>query len=208
MLLAIRNLSKAYGAITVLEDISFVVNASDRVGIVGPNGVGKSTLLRLLVTQEERDAGIVAYAPGIEFGYLPQSTPTFYGRSIQDLILESVGNLRQLEERMHQLEAAMATASTEQLPELLEEYNLVSTRFQERGGYEIDYKIDSILEGLHIAYLPRTQGIDTLSGGEQARVRLATLLLRSPDILLLDEPTNHLDFASMEWLETYLASYS
>lgn len=208
MLLTARNLSKAYGAITVLEDISFVINTGDHIGIVGPNGVGKSTLLRLLVDQEERDSGTIAYAPAVEAGYLAQATPEFYGRSIQDLIMESVGNLRQLEERMHQLETAMAGANEEQLPALLEKYTLVSTRFQERGGYEIDYKIDSILEGLHIAYLPRTREVATLSGGEQARVRLATLLLRSPDILLLDEPTNHLDFASMEWLETYLASYN
>ena len=208
MLWTIRNLTKFYGAITVLHDVSFVINASDRVGIVGPNGVGKSTLLRLLVGQEEADAGSIAFAPAVESGYLPQTTPDFYGRTIQDLILESVGNLRLLEERMHQLEMEMARAREEQLPALLEEYTVVSTRFQDRGGYELDYKIDMIMEGLQLAYLPRTQEVTTLSGGEKARVGLATLLLRSPDILLLDEPTNHLDFASMEWLETYLATYS
>lgn len=208
MLWTIRNLTKFYGAITVLHDVSFVINASDRVGIVGSNGVGKSTLLRLLVGQEEADAGSIAFAPAVESGYLPQTTPDFYGQTLQDLILESVGNLRLLEERMHQLEMEMARASEEQLSILLEEYTAVSTRFQDRGGYELDYKIDMIMEGLQLAYLPRTQEVATLSGGEKARVGLATLLLRSPDILLLDEPTNHLDFASMEWLETYLATYS
>lgn len=210
MLLAVRNLAKSYGAITVLQNISFVINASDRVGIVGPNGVGKSTLVRMLTGQEEVDTGGIIYAPSIESGYLPQTTPNFYGRTIQDLILESVGNLRQLEERMHELEAAMATASQdeEQLATLLEDYNTISIRFQDHGGYEIDYRIDTILDGLRLTYLPRTQSVDTLSGGEKARVGLATLLLRSPDILLLDEPTNHLDFASIEWLETYLSQYS
>src|SRR6266700_351216 len=208
MLLAVRSLFKAYGAINVLNDVSFVVNKGDRVGIVGSNGVGKSTLLKILVGQEEVDAGTFAYAPSTEVGYLPQTTPEFYGRTIQDLILESLGSLRQLEERMRQIEAIMTTAGEEQLAVLLEEYGHISTKFQDRGGYDLDHKIDAILEGLHISYLPRTQEVQTLSGGEKARVGLATLLLRTPDLLLLDEPTNHLDFASMEWLEAYLSRYS
>jgi macrolide transport system ATP-binding/permease protein len=89
----------------------------------------------------------------------------------------------------------------------MEEYDLVSTRFQDRGGYELDYKIATILDGLRISYLPRDREMQTLSGGEKARVGLAILLLRSPDLLLLDEPTNHLDFASLDWLESYLSNY-
>src|SRR5579884_1453470 len=206
-MLFVRHVSKSYGAITVLDDISFVLNAGERVGIVGPNGVGKSTLLRILVGQETADAGSFSFAPGIEVGYLPQNTPDFYGRTLQDLILESVGNLRQLEERMRELETAMSTATLDTLPGLMEEYDLISTRFQDRGGYEIDYKIDAILAGLRISYLERDRNMATLSGGEKARVGLATLLLRSPDLLLLDEPTNHLDVATLEWLETYLSAY-
>ncbi len=207
MLLSVRNLSKAYGAIIVLDSVSFIVNSDDRIGIVGMNGVGKTTLLRILVGQETMDAGSVSLAPSTEVGYLPQTTPDFYGRTIQDLILASVGNLRQLEEQMRQIEATLTAASAEQLPALLEEYTLVSTKFQDRGGYELDYKIDTIMTGLQLAYLPREQEVDTLSGGEKERIGLATLLLRSPDLLLLDEPTNHLDVASAEWLENYLARY-
>lgn len=208
MLLTTQNLAKAYGAITVLNDVSFVINAGDRVGLVGENGVGKSTLLRILTGQEELDSGSFAFAPSLEAGYLPQTTPEFYGQTIEALILESVGNLRQLEERMRQLEAAMATAGEEELPALLEEYTTVSTKFQDHGGYDLDYRIDSILQGLRLDYLPRQQQVATLSGGEKARVGLATLLLRSPDLLLLDEPTNHLDFASLSWLESYLSHYT
>jgi len=207
MLLAIRNLSKFYGAITVLNNISCVLNERDRVGLVGSNGVGKSTLLHILTGQEEADTGTISYAPSIEVGYLAQTTPDFYGRTIQDLILESVGNLRQLEEHMHALESAMTTAHDEQLSSLLKEYNAVSTRFQDFGGYDIPYKIDTIMNGLQLTYLPRTQEMCTLSGGEKERVGLATLLLRSPDLLLLDEPTNHLDSTSLAWLETYLSAY-
>ncbi|HEY6542431.1 MAG TPA: ABC-F family ATP-binding cassette domain-containing protein [Ktedonobacteraceae bacterium] len=206
-MLFVRNLSKAFGAITVLEDISFVINSGDRVGIVGSNGVGKTTLLSILAGQESADAGSFSLAPSIEIGYLPQSTPEFYGRTMQDLIYESLGNLRQLEERMRELESAMSVASGEQLAGLMEEYDLISTRFQDRGGYDIDHQIDAILDGLRISYIAREREMQTLSGGEKARVGLAILLLRSPDLLLLDEPTNHLDVASLEWLENYLARY-
>ncbi len=206
-MLAVRHLCKSYGAITVLDDISFIVNSNDRIGIVGSNGVGKTTLLNILIGQESTDSGSFTFTPPIEVGYLPQTTPEFSGHTLQDLILESVGNLRQLEERMHELESVMSTAKDEQLAGLMDEYEVVSSRFQDRGGYELDYKTDTILAGLRIAYLPRDREMQTLSGGEKARVGLAILLLHSPDLLLLDEPTNHLDFASLEWLEIYLSNY-
>lgn len=205
MLLNVWNLAKSYGAINVLEDILFSIDLHDRVGIVGANGVGKSTLLRILVDQELADAGSFQYATSAEVGYLPQTTPEFYGRTIQDLIWESVGNLRQLEERMRRLEEQMAKASGEQLAALLEAYGSASARFQDRGGYGLDYRIEQIFDGLRLSYLPRERDVGTLSGGEKARVGLATLLLRAPDILLLDEPTNHLDFATLAWLEDYLS---
>ena len=207
MLLTVRNMTKTYGAITLLSDLSFVINAQDRIGLIGPNGVGKSTLLRLLTGQEKVDQGRLVYAPDVEYGYLPQSTPTFYGETIDDLLMASLGNLRQLEEQMRSLESQMALANDKDLSAMLEEYGAISARFQERGGYEIDFTIDRVMTGLQIDYLARARLVQTLSGGEKARVGLAALLLRSPDVLFLDEPTNHLDVASMEWLENYLSAY-
>ena len=206
-MLVVRHLGKSYGAITVLDDVSFSVNPDDRIGIVGSNGVGKTTLLNILIGKESFDSGSFSFTPNTEVGHLPQTTPEFSGHTIQDLILKSVGNLRQLEERMRELEHAMSIANAEQLSRLMDEYEQASSRFQDRGGYELDYKIDSILAGLRITYLSRDREMQTLSGGEKARVGLAILLLRSPDLLLLDEPTNHLDFASLEWLESYLSNY-
>jgi len=208
MLLTVRALTKGFGVHGILENVSFTINANDRAGIVGPNGVGKTTLLRLLIGQEEVDSGLISYAPTTEYGYLAQTTPPFYGRSIDDMLLAAVGNLKRLEERMRELEQAMATTEGEPLALLMQEYGTVSSRYQDRGGYELDYKIAMILSGLRIDYLPRQQIVETLSGGEKARIGLAALLLQSPDILLLDEPTNHLDVASMEWLEEYIAQYA
>jgi macrolide transport system ATP-binding/permease protein len=207
MLLAVRGITKSYGAIQVLQTVRFVVNAGERIGLVGPNGVGKSTLLRLIMGQEEVDAGALVWGSAVEPGYLPQSTPDFYGRSMQDLILEAVGHLRRLEERMRVLEQAMSTAPEDLLSELLDEYGQASASFQDAGGYDLEYRIETILAGLRLEYLSREREVQTLSGGERARLGLAILLLRAPDLLLLDEPTNHLDFASMEWLESYLAAY-
>ena len=208
MTLVVHHLSKTFGINTVLDDLSFSITAGDRVGVVGMNGVGKSTLLSILAGQEPVDAGTMTLDAGAEMAYLPQATPVFFGRTIDDLILESVGNLRQLEARMRQLEAQMAGGDEAAMSALLEEYAQVSTRFQDRGGYDLDYRIDTILAGVGIAHLPRSREVQTLSGGEKARVGLATLLLRSPEVLLLDEPTNHLDVTALEWLEGYLAVYS
>ncbi|HEY7124328.1 MAG TPA: ABC-F type ribosomal protection protein [Ktedonobacterales bacterium] len=207
MLLGVRNLSKSYGHTTILADLTFAINAGERVGIVGMNGIGKSTLLRVLIGQEPPDSGSARFGPSVEVGYLPQTTPAFFGQTIEDLILASVGNLRQLETRMRELEVLMAQPAPEHMAALLEDYAQVATRFQERGGYELEHQIDAILAGLGIAHLPRSRPVATLSGGEKARVGLAALLLRSPDLLLLDEPTNHLDIHALEWLESYLASY-
>jgi macrolide transport system ATP-binding/permease protein len=207
MLITVKRLSKSYGAATVLADISFAVNPGERIGLVGPNGAGKSTLLRILNDEEALDSGTVARAPSAEVGYLPQTTPAFYGRTLDDLIHESVGNLRRIEARMRELEAAMVVPRSN-ADALLEEYGTLATRFVDRGGYELDHRIGAVLAGLRLEYLPRDRNVQTLSGGERARVGLAALLLGSPDLLLLDEPTNHLDAATLDWLESFLTSYS
>src|SRR5260370_17304884 len=144
-MLFVRSLSKSYGAVTVLDNISFVVNPNDRVGIVGSNGVGKTTLLSILVGHETPDSGSFSFAPSTEVGYLPQTTPEFYGRTMQDLILESVGNLRQLEDRMHELETAMSAAYSDELSSLMEEYDQLSARFHHPRAHVLASKIHTIL---------------------------------------------------------------
>ena len=208
MLLTVRNISKAYGAVTVLEGVTFALEPGEHVGLVGANGAGKSTLIRIITGEETADSGEAQYATSTDIGYLPQTLPDIAGRTIDGLLAEALGDLRSIEARMRTLEAAMARASGEALDALLAEYGQLASQFQDRGGYEMEARMDAILAGLRLDYLPRSRDLGTLSGGERARVGLALLLLRAPDVLLLDEPTSHLDAASLTWLEDYLAAYA
>jgi macrolide transport system ATP-binding/permease protein len=206
-LIGVNNITKSYENNIVLNNVSFTIVDGMKAGLVGANGSGKSTLLRVIAGLESRDSGQISYPLSPVIGYLPQYLPHFSGRTIDELIIESAGELRKVENRLRQLAQDMAICKEGQLDSLLEEYGEISRKFQACGGYEIDYRINKILEGLGIGYLDRSLFMDTLSGGEKTRVNLATILLKSPDVLLFDEPTNNLDSCSMEWLETYLTGY-
>ncbi|CAN5660391.1 ABC-F family ATP-binding cassette domain-containing protein [soil metagenome] len=208
MHLSVSHVSKIYEPVTVLDDLSFVISGSERVGLVGANGSGKSTLLRIISGEVEPDSGVVAASGGVEVGYLPQDPPEPGDATIEDLIYQAAGELRELERRLRHLETDMTTARGAAFDRVMDEYSERLEQFERRGGYDIDHRIDVVCAGLHITHIPRDRQFKTLSGGEKARVLLATLLLTSPDILLLDEPTNHLDFPSITWLEQYLAAYS
>jgi macrolide transport system ATP-binding/permease protein len=208
MLLTVRNISKTYGAVSVLDGVTFALEPGEHVGLVGANGAGKSTLIRIIIGEEAADSGEAQRADSTEIGYLPQTLPDIAGRTIDGLLADALGGLRSIEARMRTLEAAMARVSGEALGGLLAEYGQLASQFQDRGGYEMEARMDAILAGLRLDYLPRSRDLGSLSGGERARVGLALLLLRAPDVLLLDEPTSHLDAASLAWLEDYLAAYA
>ncbi len=208
MLLTVRSITKTYGAVTVLDGVTFALESGEHVGLVGANGAGKSTLMRIITREETADSGEVQLATGLDLGYLPQTLPAIEGRTVDSMLAEALGGLRSIETHMRTLEAALATTSGETLAALLAEYGQLASQFQDHGGYEMEARMDAILAGLRLDYLPRTRDLGTLSGGERARVGLALLLLRAPDVLLLDEPTSHLDAASLAWLEDYLAKYA
>ncbi|MCE7985650.1 MAG: ABC transporter ATP-binding protein [Caldilinea sp. CFX5] len=206
MLLTIDNISKAYGDNLVLNHVTFALPYGQKLGLVGANGVGKSTLIKIITGEIEPDDGCVQLAGGAELGYLAQTLTTAEGQTIDQLIDITLGNLRQMEAQLRHLEAAMIQPGDE-LGTLLAEYSALTEQFERRGGYDLDYRLDQVMAGLGIAHLARDRLVATLSGGEKSRVGLAALLLAAPDLLLLDEPTNHLDFAALGWLESYLQSY-
>jgi len=206
MLLAIDRISKAYGDNQVLNQVSFALNIGQKVGLVGANGVGKSTLLKIIVGEVEPDDGEMRVASGVKVGYLPQVLNAVNDQTIGELIDTAQGNLKQIEERLRTLEHLMAQPDDE-LDALLVEYSRLSEEFERRGGYDLEHRIETIFAGLGITQLAKDRIVATLSGGEKSRVGLAALLLGAPDLLLLDEPTNHLDFRALEWLETYLRDF-
>lgn len=206
MLLSVDNIAKAYGDHQVLNNITFAIYAGQKIGLVGANGVGKSTLLKIITSELEPDGGSVQIASGVEVGYLPQVLAAAETQTIAQLLDQALGNLSQIEARLHQLEERMAMP-IDHLDEVLAQYSTLTETFEQRGGYDLEYRSAQVFAGLGVAHLPRQRRVATLSGGEKSRVGIAALLLRAPDLLLLDEPTNHLDFAALAWLEEYLQHY-
>lgn len=206
-ILIVTNISKSYGMHVILSDVSLMLGQGQRVGLVGANGVGKSTLLKIIIGEIEADSGTVYLAPDRTLGYIAQAIETTDDETLQGLIDRSQSRLLKLEAQMRALESAMSTVSGEALEALMGEYGEIADRFERYGGYEMDYRVDEVLNGLGVAHIERTRLFSTLSGGEKSRVGLAMLLLESPDVLLLDEPANHLDFTALAWLEGYLRAY-
>jgi len=198
-----ENITKIYGGTVIFEGLTIEIYEGERVAIVGRNGCGKTTLLKLLSNIETPDVGRIIKKKGTTIGYLHQ-IPPYENILAIDVLKESFATVLAMQTQMQQLEQQMA--STEQLDKLLQQYGEIQEQFMAQGGYEIDAKIHNIANGLGITPLLQIP-FHLLSGGEKTKVMLGQILLLNPDILLLDEPTNHLDMKSIEWLENYLKIY-
>ncbi|MBT2661883.1 ribosomal protection-like ABC-F family protein [Bacillus sp. ISL-45] len=205
---SINHISKMYGGNLIFEDLSFEISEKDRVGLVGPNGCGKTTLMKLIAGMEEADQGKIHWKKGLNIGYLAQ-IPVYEERITARGVLETAfDELLEVQAEMKQLETKMAEAGEDshKLERLLAKYGVLQEKFTLGGGYEMEANIDRIANGLKIEGMLGSN-FNSLSGGEKTKVGLGLSLLRNPDLLLLDEPTNHLDIMAAEWLAEFLKEY-
>ncbi len=200
-----EQLAKSFGPQDVFWDLSCSVARGDRIALVGANGTGKTTLLRILAGLEPPTSGRVHRARGLRIGYLPQGASLEGDGSLWQAIMTAFESLRALEARLHDLETRMADPASAE--EALEAYAPLRERFEAEGGYSYHDRARHVLMGLGFPPEEHEIPLAHLSGGQKTRASLARLLLESPDLLLLDEPTNHLDLQAIEWLEGYLNSW-
>ncbi|MSS70255.1 MAG: ABC transporter ATP-binding protein [Candidatus Latescibacteria bacterium] len=205
-ILDINNITKTFGANTILDHISFKVNQGEKVGLIGENGSGKSTLFKMIVGIEDISGGTITKPKGI--GYLAQDLVYTEGNTVYQELLGVFEPVQKLGEELKTLEAAMNDPDPDdrRLQKDLDRYGRLLEAFERLGGYAYEHRIEAILDGLRLSAL-RTQRVESLSGGEKNIVGLARILLEDPDLLLLDEPANHLDFEGLAWLEEFLQNY-
>lgn len=207
MLLRLEEVSKSYAANEVLRGVTFQINPRERVGLVGRNGAGKTTIFRLVTRQEEADRGEVVLLKGLRIGVLEQQ-PTFEGKlSARNEALSVFTELRDMEETMTRLEHTMSEAAGEALEQAMHTYSDTRHAYEFAGGFSYHARAEAVLAGLGFRDDDLDKPAEQLSGGQRARLALAKLLLAEPDVLLLDEPTNHLDVNAVEWLEDFLSEY-
>jgi ATPase subunit of ABC transporter with duplicated ATPase domains len=188
----------------VLDGLSFTINPGERVGILGPNGCGKTTLFRILTGALPYDEGQVAITPGRRIGLISQIPVFPAGWTVEDVLRSAQRRLTDMSARIDELTEQMERDPS---PALLREYDKLSDDFRRLGGYSMESDRNRVANGLQIPTAQRAQSFASLSGGEQTRVNLARLILEDTDILLLDEPTNHLDLRATEWLEEYILRF-
>ncbi|WNS40894.1 ribosomal protection-like ABC-F family protein [Paenibacillus sp. MMS20-IR301] len=211
MIISCQNVQKYHGAQLVLENITFEIRQGEKIGLIGRNGCGKTTLFHLLSGEERPDQGQISIRRGSVIGLLAQIQEAHDSETVYDVLQRSFAEPLAWQRRLRELEQEMSAPGAEAdeagWGSLLKEYGTLQEKFEAAGGYEIESSIQRVAAGLGIGAHQYDRRFATLSGGEKTKIGLAELLLRRPDILLLDEPTNHLDMEAIEWLEQFLQSY-
>ena len=207
MILSCNNISKSFGTDIIIKSCSFNIEDHEKAAIVGINGAGKSTLLKIITGEEPADTGIVTLAKDKTLGYLAQQQDLQSDRSIYDELLSVKQYILDMESELRRIEAAMNSASGDELDALMNRYTNLNHEFEMNNGYAYKSEITGVLKGLGFAEEDFSLHVNTLSGGQKTRVSLGKLLLSKPDIIMLDEPTNHLDLESITALNDGLIRY-
>ena len=200
---------KRYGQKLLFEGLDWLITPNDRVGVVGANGTGKSTLLKVLAGIETLDYGTIVRTKGISAGYLPQDGLSLSGRTVFAECMSVFAELQSMEQELEQLTARMSELDHESsdYAQVADRFHSLEAQFRARDGYALEAQVGTVLSGLGFRKEDWQRATEEFSGGWQMRIALAKLLLQRPNLLLLDEPTNHLDLETRNWLEEYLANY-
>lgn len=211
ILLQVQQVARYFGADTLFENVSLDVSDNSRIALVGRNGVGKSTLLKMIIGNESPDAGQITKKKGLTIGYLAQNTGLESDKTIYAEMLSVFERLQIMEKNLHEMEAEIADPgadhSSSAYSQLLNQYDQLLHDFEEQNGYGYEAEVRSVLHGFHFEQEDYDRKISSLSGGQKTRLALAKLLLEQRDLLILDEPTNHLDIDTLTWLEGYVQNY-
>lgn len=206
MLISLQNVSFFFGARPMLEDVSWQIHNGERIGLIGANGTGKSTLLRLMTGYYTPDSGVINKPKDVSIGFFNQDLLSFSTEeSILKVGMQAFERAHEIEQKMEQLMQALESKPEDE--HLLDQYSHALHDFEVAGGYEMEHRAAEVLEGLGFSTADLQKPYNQFSGGWRMRVLLAKMMLQKPDLLLLDEPTNHLDLPSIEWLERYLQGY-
>ncbi len=201
----LERVAKAYGAHDILLDVSWNIDRGNRVGLVGRNGCGKTTLLHILTGEIRPDSGSVHRAKTTRIGYLAQDPVFSNGATVISTVLESFGKLLEIQRQLREIEARMSAG--DHTERTLHDYSDLHTKYERLDGYSLEARASAVLDGLGFPEGDHEVAVSVLSGGQKNRLALARLLASQPDLLLLDEPTNHLDLRAIEWLEKFLSDY-
>lgn len=204
-ILSVNKLKIEFGDFVLFDNVSFNLNDDDRLAIVGPNGQGKTTLLKLILNQLEKTSGDINFAKGVNVGYLSQEVIKNINHSLHEEVIEVFNDLIAMEKQLKDLENRLSNDTNN--AELMDEYGKLQTMFINLGGYDYHYQIETMLSKFGFKKDDLSREISSFSGGERTKIAFVKLLLSKPNLLVLDEPTNHLDIPTIEWLENYLKSY-
>lgn len=207
--ISIINIKKNYGFKNVLDGFTLDIKSGEKIGLIGQNGCGKTTLFRLITQEEGLDDGSISIRKGANVRLLSQMPPIVDDEcTVKDILTRDFKDVFDIEMRMKELEEKMPTTSPKELDSILERYGKLQNRFINLDGYNTDFKVKDLCNKFRISETMLNRKFNTLSGGEKTIVNLASIILSNPDILLLDEPTNNLDINTLEWLEAYLKNYT